>query len=188
MQNQNQGVLKYCPKCGYDTFSPDCPKSFICGRCNFKLYVNTACGTIGLIFDVSNEYDKTKLLVAQRKREPAKGTLDLPGGFVDHDETVESCMAREIKEELNLTVIEQQFLFSVPNIYPYRQVTYSVIDFVFVCRVDSFSPLMPADDISDCFFIPLSDLDENLFGLASVKQVIQQLKNRKIPFLPMSRA
>ena len=57
--------------------------------------------------------------MVRRAKEPAKGTLDLPGGFVDMGETVEQGMIREIKEETGLDVEEIQYLFSSPNVYMY---------------------------------------------------------------------
>ena len=37
--------------------------------------------------------EKKELLVCRRAKEPAKGTLDLPGGFIDMNETGEEGVA-----------------------------------------------------------------------------------------------
>jgi 8-oxo-dGTP diphosphatase len=39
----------------------------------------------------------------------------LPGGGIEEGEINESALDREIKEELNLTVLDKKFLFSIPN-------------------------------------------------------------------------
>ncbi|GAE84850.1 Nudix hydrolase family protein [Bacteroides reticulotermitis JCM 10512] len=38
-------------------------------------------------------------MVCRRGKNPAKGTLDLPGGFIDIAETGEEGVAREVLEE-----------------------------------------------------------------------------------------
>ncbi|MCK5698830.1 MAG: NUDIX hydrolase [Candidatus Aenigmarchaeota archaeon] len=46
---------------------------------------------------------KGKVLLIKRSTPPYKGHWALPGGFVEHGETVEEAVAREIKEETDLT-------------------------------------------------------------------------------------
>ncbi len=46
---------------------------------------------------------KGKVLLIKRSTLPYKGHWALPGGFVEHGETVEDAVAREIKEETELT-------------------------------------------------------------------------------------
>jgi len=60
-------------------------------------YMNPSAATAAFILN-----GKGELLVERRKREPAKGTLDLPGGFADFDETAEEGVAREVLEETGL--------------------------------------------------------------------------------------
>ena len=63
---------------------------------------------------ILNERDE--LLVCRRAKEPAKGTLDLPGGFIDMTETGEEGVAREVREETGMKVAKAEYLFSLPNI------------------------------------------------------------------------
>ena len=46
--------------------------------------------------------EKGKLLLAKRAQEPYLGHWDLPGGRMKGEETVETCLKREINEELNV--------------------------------------------------------------------------------------
>ncbi|EDY43903.2 NUDIX domain-containing protein, partial [Streptomyces sp. SPB074] len=49
-------------------------------------------------------YDRagTGLVVITRAIEPAKGTVALPGGFVDHDEDWRHAVVRELREETGI--------------------------------------------------------------------------------------
>ncbi len=171
MRNPNDHLFKYCPKCGEKDLSLSSKKSFICRSCNFKFYLNTAAAGIALIFNKKGE-----LLVTKRKYDPAKGMLDFPGGFAEPGETIEACLIREIKEELNLAITSLTYFCSVPNIYVYKTVTYSIIDSAFLCSVDNFDTIKASDDISDFYFIKRNNLYKSRFGLDSPKIVIDRLR------------
>ena len=68
--------FKYCPKCGSAAFEIHNEKSKQCTDCGFVYYFNPSSATVALILN-----EKDELLVCRRAKEPAKGTLDLPGGF-----------------------------------------------------------------------------------------------------------
>ena len=84
----------YCPECGSSHFEVNNEKSKKCADCGFVYYFNPSAATVALILNEKNE-----LLVCRRAKEPAKGTLDLPGGFIDMNETGEEGVAREVLEE-----------------------------------------------------------------------------------------
>ena len=61
-----------------------------------------------------------RLLTVRRARDPEKGTLDLPGGFVDPGGGRWMMpVRRELREETGLEATEVRLLFSIPNVYPY---------------------------------------------------------------------
>lgn len=171
LKNPNFHLFQYCPQCGRKSLVISDEKSFLCSSCNFKFYLNTAAAGIALIFNKKGE-----LLVTKQKYNPAKGMLDLPGGFADPGETIEECLIREIKEELNLNITSLIYFCSVPNTYIYKNVTYSITDFAFLCSVDHFDTIKASDDISDFYFIKLTSLDKSRFGLESPKTVIDRLR------------
>jgi len=82
-------TFRYCPKCGSNDFKIHNALSRHCANCGFTYYQNPRASTAAFIVNAKGE-----LLVARRGKEPAKGTLDLPGGFVDNNENAEQGMVR----------------------------------------------------------------------------------------------
>ncbi|NDV79029.1 NUDIX domain-containing protein [Dysgonomonas sp. 511] len=167
--------FKYCPKCGSNHFVENNFKSKRCESCGFVYYFNSCSSTIALIINNNKE-----LLVATRAHEPVKGTLDLPGGFVDMNETGEQAVIREVKEETGLTVNEVKYLFSIPNIYVYSGFEVHTLDLVYMCMVDDLSNMKAEDDVANLQFIKISELNPELFGLLSVKEVVKEIQMMKI--------
>ena len=73
--------------CGSKHFMINNEKSRKCDNCGFTYYANPCSATAAFIINEDGE-----MLVVRRGKEPAKGTLDLPGGFADMDETLEEAM------------------------------------------------------------------------------------------------
>ena len=67
------------------------------------------------------------VLLIERGNEPFKGCWALPGGFLEMEENLDACAARELQEETGLTDIElhQLYAFGAPNRDP-RHRTISV--------------------------------------------------------------
>lgn len=141
--------FKYCPKCGSEHFNIHNEKSKQCTNCGFVYYFNPSSATVALILNKKNE-----LLVCRRAKDPAKGTLDLPGGFIDMDETAEEGVAREVLEETGLKVKEAIYRFTLPNIYVYSGFPVHTLDMFFLCKVEDTSHIAAMDDAADAFFIP----------------------------------
>lgn len=167
--------FKYCPKCGSNHFVENNFKSKRCEDCGFIYYFNSCSSTIAIIIN-----DDKELLVATRAHEPAKGTLDLPGGFVDMEETGEEAVAREVLEETGLVVEKVDYLFSIPNKYEYSGFEVQTLDLVYRCFVKNTENLKAEDDVARLEFIKISELDPELFGLLSVKEVIKEIQKMNI--------
>lgn len=166
-------VFKFCPFCGAKEFVWDGVKSHTCGACRHKLYTNESAATVALIVNAQGE-----LLFVRRKYNPAKGMLDLPGGFVDLGETAERAIIREVKEELNLEVSKLQFFGSFPNRYLFGELVYFTLDLVFTCTVPDLSPLRAADDAEACLFIAPQEVNIGEIGLESIREIAKSYMAR----------
>lgn len=131
------------------------------------MYINASAAVAAFIVNESGD-----LLVSRRGKEPEKGTLDLPGGFVDGNESAEEALHREISEELHANVLDANYLFSLPNEYEYSGLTVPTLDMFFACTLEDIAHLQPSDDVEDCFFVPLNELNPELFGLKSIKKAV----------------
>ena len=157
--------FRYCPSCGSTHFEACTEKSKKCRNCGFEYFLNPSSANVAFIVNKKGE-----LLVERRKNEPAKGTLDLPGGFADLGETAEEGVRREVKEETGLTVTNCQYLFSQPNVYRYAGFDVHTLDLFFRCEVEDESQLQAMDDAAECFWLAPEDIHTEEFGLRSVRQ------------------
>ena len=166
--------LDYCPRCSRHLFVINSPKSKRCHNCGFELFMNTCASYVAFIVNSRGE-----LLVERRKFDPAKGTLDLPGGFADAAETAEEGVAREVKEETGLKVTSARYLFSLPNLYRYSDIDIPTLDLFFECEVADEHAMRAADDAEECMWMPLSQLDPAEFGLKSVAEGLARYLSSK---------
>lgn len=176
--------FRFCPKCGSKHFVEHNQKSKECRDCGFVYYFNPSAATVAVILRSekrkgrSEKRDDSSLLVVRRGKEPAKGTLDLPGGFCDMFETGEEGVAREVKEETGLEVVDTKFLFSLPNTYLYSGFLVHTVDMFFLCQVENCGECHAMDDAAELMWVPLSEVRPEDFGLTSVRQgVVKFLAN-----------
>lgn len=160
----------YCPHCGSSHFLENTPFSKRCMDCNFVFFPNAVAATVAVIINEKNE-----ILCIRRKYEPAKGTLDLPGGFVDPGESVTEGLCREVREELGAEVATYKFLFSFSNVYPYSGHDVYTADSFFLCRLKDYSTVTPNDDAVSIHWMSLSTISLSDFGLSSIRHGVEKL-------------
>lgn len=174
-------LFRHCPVCGAaDFFTSDSLRSKRCAACGFVYYLNASAAVACF---VRNE--NGGILLCRRAKDPARGSLDLPGGFVDPGETVEEALRRELKEEIGSDVVESRFLFSLPNQYEYSGLTVPTLDLFFDCRLASHESLKAADDVAECFFCNPTEIPLEDFGLPSIRKAVgfflNEIEQKKQP-------
>jgi 8-oxo-dGTP pyrophosphatase MutT (NUDIX family) len=136
-------MFHYCPSCGSRDIQFERGRVFRCS-CGFVYYHNTAAAT-GCIISVDG-----KILLLVRGKEPAKGKLDLPGGFVDPGEGALEGLRRELREEIgwepplplpgNTDAGVFSLFASFPNVYPYKNIVYNTCDLFFTLSAPGLTP------------------------------------------------
>lgn len=119
------GPFAFCPGCGRAGGQWRDGHEYRCPVCGFRFYQNVA-AACGVLVE-----DRGRFLFLERAKDPARGKLGLPGGFVDPGEGVEQALAREVSEEIGGTLASFSFLGSFPNQYPFAGVTYHTCDLYF---------------------------------------------------------
>lgn len=123
--------FNFCPNCRSSHITFTNQQRLECDDCGMIFYQNVAAAVAVLI------EQNDRLLFTVRNQEPAKGKLDLPGGFTDPDERMEETCSRELKEELNIEIAPDDFtyFYSEPNTYLYKDITYKTADAVFLAKL-----------------------------------------------------
>jgi len=160
----------FCPVCGSEHFEVNDFKSKKCRDCGFTFYLNASTAVVGVVVN-----DEGKLLVARRALEPAFGQLDLPGGFVDMGESLESAVCREMLEETGQEVTFEKWLFSVPNIYRYSGLDVPTNDNFIFCTMTHPEAVCAHDDVSELLWVAPCNLRAEDFGLDSIRFAIPKL-------------
>ena len=139
-----------------------------CDACQKKYYINAA-GAVACII----ENGAGEILLTRRAFEPSKGMLDLPGGFINLDETAEDAVRREIKEELNLDISSLQYIGSSPNRYLYGDLVYFTLDLGFKCTVIDFKEMQVADDVDGYIFLIPNRINFQEIAFPSIRNILK---------------
>jgi NAD+ diphosphatase len=153
----------HCPKCGSTDLLENENNGMKCATCNFYYFHNTASATGAII--VSPE----GILLVKRGEEPKKGLLDVPGGFVNYNESIEDALIREVREELMIDLPSMTYLGSFPNVYKYQKVTYFTTDAIFVCVFDTVPVLNPNSEIADYRWFRRDSIPMDQFAFESTR-------------------
>ena len=188
-------MFKFCPNCASQKIRFENNRVFRCPACGFVYYHNTAAAT-GCIINTSDCQDSggERLLFLVRGKEPAKGMLDLPGGFVDPGEGAPEGLYRELREELGWSVpappgasLAEVFTFfaSYPNVYLYKNIPYNTCDMYFYLHAPGLCEqdlrLEQAEIDSVCLLSP-QEIEYEKIAFESTRRAIKEyliFRNRR---------
>lgn len=164
-------AYKFCPRCGGKLiFQQD--NLIKCNSCGHNLYINPVpCNAVIL------ENENREILLVKRKFPPQKGYWDLPGGFIQPDESLEESVKREIKEELNLDVAMTNIVGGYKDSYLYGGILYPTF-VVTVASVVTGGNIKAADDISLYRYFPKDDVLSQKLAFKNLRQSLSDYLNR----------
>ena len=106
--------------------------------------------------------NKKEILLVLRAQDPDKGWWDIPGGYLDWDETLEEATSRELKEETGLVASPESFkffnIFSNPNNKPKNQ----VVDIYYVSKKFSGNIKIQESEVLEAKWFDLNNLPDNV--------------------------
>lgn len=172
--------FRFCPSCGSGGIELRRGHEFRCPVCGFAYFHNVATA-VGAIVRHGDS-----ILCLVRAKDPGRGKVGLPGGFVDPGEGAEEALRRECMEEASLRIESLRFLGSYPNDYEYKGVPYKTCDIFFSAEAAAGTPLgddgfpATAADPSEAACLrwtPISELDEGEFAFPSMARAIRDWKS-----------
>jgi len=164
----NYTGFKFCPRCASASISDKEGKALNCHSCSFVFYFNPA-AAVGCLLETPKG-----LLLLKRARDPGKGTLDLPGGFCDYNESLEDAVKREVFEEINIKLDGLKYFASYPNTYEYGTVTYHTLDSFFTARIFDLSPIKLDSEVADYEFVNRETYNASKIGFPSVVNALNR--------------
>ncbi|MEK6795466.1 MAG: NUDIX domain-containing protein [Spirochaetota bacterium] len=165
-------IMRFCPQCGREHVRWVTLKEFRCDDCDFVFFKNPAAAAAAII-----EWND-EILLTVRHRDPGKGMLDLPGGFIDPKENAEDGLARELEEELGWRPPSMSYLFSFPNTYLFRGIEYHTLDMIFLITLTEKPILHANDDVAAVQWSPKA-IDHSRIAFESVKNALAQYASKR---------
>ncbi len=124
----------------------------------------------GVVYEQGEQ--ATRMLIAQRPAEGLLGGLwEFPGGKQEDGESLPQALARELREELGITVDVGDFLVQVKHAFTHFRITLHA----FECRHTGGEPA--ALGVADFAWVTLADMDRYAFGKAD-QAIIAELRER----------
>ena len=169
MRPVSMAATYYCPRCGLAALDTVDNKLYGCTDCGYTYFHNTAAAVAAVI------YRGNEIALITRANEPGQGLLDLPGGFVEGDESLETAVVREVQEEIGLALHDPRYLFSMPNRYEYHTIRYRTVDVFFAFDVDDITPFVANEEAAALHWMRLEDIDLTRVAFESVRAALRRL-------------
>lgn len=138
-----------------------------CTRCQFVFYFSPAATNAVIIENMRGE-----ILLVERKNPPNRGLWDLPGGFIEFDESGEESTVREIKEELAIKLTNLKYFGSYADRYFFKGINYYTLNLVYVTKIKNEKP-KAADDVVAYKFFPKNKIPYPRLAFPYMQKVLK---------------
>lgn len=178
-------AFKFCPSCSSPRLRFDKGRMWVCPDCGFEYFHNVATAA-GIIIEVDSG-----VVLLRRAREPRRGMLGLPGGFIEPGESAEAGALRECGEELGWLPDSIEFLASYPNMYRYRGIPYATCDLYFCARasaadIGKFRP--DAEEVAEIRHFPVNAIPWSEIAFASLRRALRKYVGSRGIEIPLGLA
>jgi ADP-ribose pyrophosphatase YjhB (NUDIX family) len=163
----------YCPCCASSRIEIHQKNAIRCAACGYVYFHNCAAAVAAIV-----EFGG-KILLVKRAHDPQKGLYDLPGGFVDYKESLETAIVREVREECGIEAVDLRYFGSFPNTYVYLDVTYFSADAFFLCKAVDAGKLRVSEETSELKVIKPDAIDDGMIAFESVRRALRKYLQRR---------
>jgi ADP-ribose pyrophosphatase YjhB (NUDIX family) len=164
-------MFRHCPACAATLSSPGRAGMIECAACGFVYHFNPTVAAGAFLVRPQGE-----ALFVRRARNPARGKLALPGGFIEIGETAEQSLRREIREEVGLEVEHLAYLCSAINAYDYRGITYPVLDLFFVGHLTGTDAPAALEDVQSLHWLDPRTVDPDEIAFPSIRAALDRYR------------
>ena len=108
--------------------------------------------------------------------------LDLPGGFVDINETLEEGMIREIDEELGVTIAVEKltYLGSTVDEYEHGGIESRTINAMYTAPLSENVHIVPADYVASILWVDVNAIKYETIAFKGVATFMQSYFSSKV--------
>jgi ADP-ribose pyrophosphatase YjhB (NUDIX family) len=164
-------LYRFCPADGTRLEEPRPSGGVRCPLCGRSWYRNSA-PAVGAVIVKDG-----KALVTIRAREPEKGRIDLPGGFLEVGEHPVDGLAREVREELGV----ETKIMGVPILlaaHRYGPDGEYVLAIGFRADIGRVEP-SPTDDVAEVRWVSVEELDSLDFAWEHDREMVRAALEEK---------
>ena len=170
--------FRYCPRCATElelrpSSGPD-PDRPTCPNCGFVHYDNPS-PTVQAWIERDGSF-----LALRRAGDPFAGKWNMPGGFVETDESGPEAIAREVREETGLEIDVDRVIGVFSSRYGTGDDAKGIFDVAFLCRITGGELEIAEEESSEAEWFSLADFPEPAFEgeRAALRELQREARDR----------
>jgi ADP-ribose pyrophosphatase YjhB (NUDIX family) len=147
-----------------------------CASCGFQFWQNSKPAVGALITRVAQ--GSHEVLLTRRGVQPFQGMWDLPGGFLSNGEPPEAGLARELEEELGVSMTRARLVSMGIDEYPGDDTAWEarfVLSIHYRCDIAPDARIVAADDVAEAAWFPLEATPETI-AFESNRRALRELR------------